>query len=230
MPRVPKTLLAAGDVQGDVAAVERLVDEADRLDAHLIAVIGDLSPSGEPSDEALRRVFTTLGEAGIPTFWVPGPHDVPLHTYLRESHAIEVVHPFLHGVHQTVAIVRGLVVAGMGGEVVDDAATVREETDRLRYPGWEAEYRLRVLRDLDEYDRLFLFATPVAHKGLGHAGSEVLAEMVKTYVPRVVVAPSASPGEMRLGTSLIVAPGSLARGEYAVVDLRQHTVRHAALV
>jgi Icc-related predicted phosphoesterase len=230
MPRTPRNLLAIGDVHGDVGALERLLDRIDGTSVQAIAVVGDLTAEEQPSEEALRRIFRALGEAGTTTVWVPGRHDSPLQAYLRESHAIEVVHPFLHGVHQTVALIHGsLLVAGFGGEVVDEAETVREEASFLRYPGWEAEYRLKVLREFDEYHKLFLFATPVAHKGLGRRGSEVLAELVKTYAPRVVVAPAEEPGQAWLGTSLVVNPGSLCRGQYAVVDLREMSVVHQSL-
>jgi Icc-related predicted phosphoesterase len=51
----------------------------------------------------------------------------------------------------------------------------------------------------------------------------VLAELVGTYRPRLVV----SGGEQRtgmLGRSLVVAPGSVRAGDYAVADLLEHSV------
>jgi Icc-related predicted phosphoesterase len=55
------------------------------------------------------------------------------------------------------------------------------------------------------------------------AGSEVLAELVNTHRPRLVVCGGDRGAEM-LGRSLVVAPGRLRDGEYAVADLHSHDV------
>jgi Icc-related predicted phosphoesterase len=67
-----------------------------------------------------------------------------------------------------------------------------------------------------------MFATPPAHKGLNRPGSEAVAELVGTYRPRVVVCGGDSLIES-LGTSLVVAPGSLGPGQYAIADLHAKT-------
>jgi uncharacterized protein len=151
---------------------------------------------------------------------VPGPEDAPVQDYLRQAHGIEVVATSLHGVHGTVSFGSGghVVFAGFGGEVVDDPEAQREETERLSYPGWEAEYRLKLLRELDEHQLALLFFTPPAHKGLGEPGSEVLAELVNTHRARIVVCGGQQRSEM-LGRSLVVSPGNLGDGYYAIADL-----------
>jgi Icc-related predicted phosphoesterase len=55
------------------------------------------------------------------------------------------------------------------------------------------------------------------------AGSEVLAELVNTHRPRLVVCGGDRGTEM-LGRSLVVAPGRLHDGQYAVADLHSHDV------
>jgi Icc-related predicted phosphoesterase len=155
---------------------------------------------------------------------VPGAGDAPVDRYLREAHNIEVAFPFLHGVHGTAAFASSQVLfAGIGGEVSDNPDEPRQETEWLRYPRWEAEYRLKLLRELDYNELVLLFSTPPAHKGLALAGSEVLAELVNTYRARLVVCG----GERRvevLGRSVTVAPGSLVDGHYAVADLHDRAV------
>jgi hypothetical protein len=140
--------------------------------------------------------------------------------YLREAHNLEVVFPQLHGVHGTAALAPGghVVFAGLGGEVVDEPGTARDESGRLRYPAWEAEYRLKIARELDEHQLVLLLWSHPAHKGRGTPGSEVLAELVNTYRPRLVVC-GGPRGTETLGRSLVVAPGSLREGHYAVADL-----------
>jgi Icc-related predicted phosphoesterase len=109
----------------------------------------------------------------------------------------------------------------MGGDVSDDPDAPRDELQRLRYPRWEPEYRLKLVRELDEHELVLLLATPPAHKGHGTTGSEVLTELIASHRPRLVV----SGGERRvemIGRSLVVAPGSLGDGHYAVADLHAH--------
>jgi uncharacterized protein len=224
MARLTRIVCAAGP-SGSTAAIARLIEAADHHDAQAILVVGDLGAIAE-GPASHRAVFRALAARGYPAFWVPGPGDAPLASYLREAHNVEVVHPTVHGVHGTAAVGQGeVVVAGLGGEISDDPDDPRDETDRLRYPRWEAEYRLKILRELPEHERILLFHTRPAHKGLGTEGSEAVAELVGTYRPRLVVC-GGDRGRETLGRSLVVAPGSLRSGQYAVVDLQR---REAAL-
>ena len=65
-----------------------------------------------------------------------------------------------------------------------------------------------------------LFWTPPAHKGLDWPGSEAVAGLVGAYRPRVVVC-AGERGVEELGRSLVVAPGRIGDGEYAVVQLHE---------
>ena len=230
-PHRVSRILCAAEPHGSADAISALVDAAGDLDVQAIALVGDLS--GDDVDRATdyRSLFRELGRAGHPTYWVPGPSDAPVGEYLREANNIEIVYPLLRGVHGTAAFAPGTVLfAGFGGEVDDDQAANRDEQERLRYPAWEAEYRLKVLeRELSEHDqRVLLFATPPAHKGLGKPGSEALAELVATHRARIVVC-GGERGTMMLGRTLIVAPGRLADGEYAVADLHSRSAELSEL-
>lgn len=213
------TLVVAGSVGGDVEALGRLLAEG-RQERMALVLVGDLGRSGQP--ETLRAVFKAVGAAGCPAFWIPGAGDAPIQDYLRESFNMETVFEQLRGVHGTMALAPGPVLfGGMGGEIVDDRDTVRDEDTRLHYPAWEAEYRLKVLRELEfkDYPLVLLLGTPPAHKGTGQPGSEALAELVKTHRARVALVAGDEPLEERLGTTLVVCPGRLADGHYAVVDV-----------
>jgi Icc-related predicted phosphoesterase len=221
-------ILCAADPKGSADALERLLAGAEEHDVQAVAIVGDLT-GGDDAAESYRSVFRSLGSAALPTYWVPGPGDAPIDHYLREAHNIEIVFPFLHGIHGTAAFAPGYVLfAGFGGEVGDDPDGARDERERLRYPRWEAEYRLKLVRELDEHQLVLLFSTHPAHKGHGTAGSEALAELIGTYRPRLVVC-GGDRGDEMLGRSLVVAPGSLADGHYAVVDLHAHQVQHLEL-
>jgi hypothetical protein len=218
------TILCAAAPRGSDDAVERLLEVAQRRAVDAIALVGDLGGDGGGQD-AYRRVFRALGRAGRPAYWVPGPGDAPLGPYLRESHAIEAVHPMVRGVHGTAAFTPDahVVVAGMGGELDDDPDSERDERTRLRYPRWEAEYRLKVLDELAEHARILLFCTPPAHKGMGTQGSDTVAELVNTHRPRLAVC-DGERGAVMLGVTLVVAPGSMVDGCCAIADLRSQHV------
>jgi Icc-related predicted phosphoesterase len=212
-------VMCAADPRGDVEALERMLGAAEASQVQAVALVGDLK--GDRGGQGYRDVFNALGESGLPAFWVPGPEDAPVATYLREAYNMELVFTSLHGVHGGAAFAPGPVLfAGIGGEVSDDPDGPRDEQERLRYPRWEAEYRLKLLRELKDYELVLLFSTPPAHKGLDRPGSEALAELVATYRARLVVC-GGERGTELIGRTLVVAPGSLADGHYAVADLHE---------
>jgi hypothetical protein len=213
-------ILCASRPSGSVEGIKRLLEVAAESGAQAIAIVGDLS-NGQ---EGPRELFHALGRAQQPVYWVPGQADAPGGRYLRESYNIEIACPQLRGVHGTVAFAPDALVAfaGMGGAVSDDPDAPRDEDTSLRYPRWEAAYRLKVVTVLDYNELVMLFATPPAHKGRNLPGSDAVAELIGTYRPRLVV----TGGEAQIteiGRSLIVAPGSLAEGSYAVADLHART-------
>ncbi|MEA2231509.1 MAG: uncharacterized protein QOD83_1325 [Solirubrobacteraceae bacterium] len=227
MGRRVTRVLCAGDPRGDGDAVARLADVAGEHDAQAIALVGDLTADGDSA--GYRAVFKALGKTGLPSFWVPGPADAPVAGYLREAHNMEVVFPFLHGLHGTVAFADGHVLfAGIGGEISDDPHAPREEIERLSYPRWEAEYRLKLVRELDEHQLVLMFWSAPAHKGLGIGGSEEVAELIATYRPRLAVC-AGEPGSQLIGRTQIVSPGSLADGQWAIADLHTHEVELGTL-
>lgn len=226
-----RRVLCAADPQGSEEAIGALLRTAEDLDIQAIALVGDLAGRGDDRAAEYRSLFRALGRAGHHTYWVPGRSDAPVYEYLREAHNTEIVYSFLRGVHGTVAFAPGTVlVAGFGGEVDDDPTGPRDELRRLRYPRWEVEYRLKLLeRELSEYEQpILLFSTPPAHKGLGIQGSEALAQLTATHRARLVVS-GGERGTVMLGRSLVVAPGSLADGSYAVADLHARTAELSEL-
>lgn len=217
-------LLCIADPRGDGGVITRTLEVTRGRDVDAIAAVGDLAGLGA-SAKGFRAVLHALGESGLPAYWVPGPRDAPVQDYLREAQNSEIVFPLLHGVHGTAAFAPGhILVAGMGGTVDDDADAARDEVAELRYPRWEAEYRLKLVREFGEHELVLLFWSMPAHKGHHSAGSEALAGLVNTHRPRLVVC-GGPPGSATLGTSLVVSPGSLADGCFAIADLQAREAR-----
>jgi uncharacterized protein len=224
-----RKLVAVAGIGAEVHSLEQLFGELSERGADAVAVVGDLGAPWSKAD-TYRAIFRALGEGNRPTFWVPGRIDAPLGDYLRESYNMEIAYPFLHGVHGTVALAPGDVLfAGMGGEISDDLETIRAEEALVRYAGWEVEYRLKVIREFDVDEQVFLFSTPPAHKGLHQPGSEVLAGLIKTYNPRLAIVGGEELAQEELARTLVVCPGRLDHGDYAVVDLGTGSVEAATL-
>jgi uncharacterized protein len=219
-----RKVLAVGGINGDVDLLGSLFEEFSDEPIDAVAVVGDLGAPWSKAD-TYRAIFKTLGHADVQAFWVPGTNDAPISDYLRESYNMEIAYPKLRGVHATAAIGPDHVLfAGIGGDIVDDPETRRSEEALLRYPGWEAEYRFKVVGEFKDYPKVFLFTTRPAHKGLHEAGSEVLAELINTYRPRFVVTAGDEPSEEGLGSSVVVAPGRLDQGRYALIDFHSSAV------
>jgi uncharacterized protein len=213
-------VLCVADPVGSLEALETLIGAAE--DVQAIALVGALG--GDAT--SLRALFKTLMRTDLPAYWVPGPGDAPIADYLREAANAEVVAARLRGLHGTAALAPDghVLFAGFGGEVSDDPEAEREEIDRLSYPRWEPEYHLKIVREFDEHQVVLLFSTPPAHKGVGSEGAEVLAELVATYRPRLVVCGGERGSEL-IGRTPVVAPGSLREGYYAIADIHSHDVQ-----
>jgi uncharacterized protein len=232
MSRLSKIIAAAGP-NGNVEAVRKFGEQAADIRADAIFLVGSLTPkSADPREYG--QVLKALGQTKLPTFYIPGPEDAPFGEFLREAANIEIVFPHIRGVHGTFAMAPGHdLVTGLGGEIVDDIATRREEIETLRYPGWELEYRLKFLNELKDYPRIFLFTTFPEHKGLHQQGSSVVAEVIKTYKPRLTLVAGREHKHEMIGTSLLIGLGSLAEGAFTVIDLRSNeskpgVLRHTA--
>jgi Icc-related predicted phosphoesterase len=213
-------ILCAGNPQGSVEAIRRLLALADERDVQAIALVGDLGAA----HDGYREVFRALAASASPVYWVPGPADAPSDRYLREAYNIETAFPLLHGVHGTAAFgPGGVLFAGMGGDINDGPEGAQDDRKRLSYPRWELEYRLKLLREVEYNELVLLLWTPPAHKGIGSSGSQAVAELVNTYRPRLVICGGEQMSEV-LGRSPVLSPGNLRTGQYAVADLRSQSV------
>jgi uncharacterized protein len=122
-----RRILAAAEPRGDIGRLTQLLELAQPAEADAIALLGDLTGDGDT--KPYRDILKALGAARLQTFWVPGPRDAPLASYLRESYNLEAVFSFLHGIHGTIALSPDYVLfAGMGGET----STTRKPSGRSR--------------------------------------------------------------------------------------------------
>ncbi|GIW45999.1 MAG: hypothetical protein KatS3mg077_3281 [Candidatus Binatia bacterium] len=176
--------------------------------------------------ESIMKFFRSLDRLGVPVFLVPGRNDAPERFFLQAAFNSEIVEKNIHMVHRSFApLGRGFVVAGFGGEVTSND---RDHEFFLRYPGWEAEFSLDFLRHLEQVKILLTHTAPAAplegeHKANGH---EAISHILKTYSPHLAVCsrPDGQKGKVVIGTTLVVSPGHLANGDYAIVDVEDKEV------
>jgi Icc-related predicted phosphoesterase len=176
--------------------------------------------------ESVSRFFRALDQLGVPVFVVPGRNDAPERFFLQAAFNSEVVEPHIHVVHRSFApLGRGFVVAGFGGEIT---ANERDHEFFLQYPGWEAQFSLDFLRHLEQVKILLTHTAPATPlEGSTQAnGHEAISHILKTYNPLVAVCShlGGQKGKAVVGKTLVVSPGHLANGDYAVIDLEEKTV------
>ncbi len=176
--------------------------------------------------QSINRFFGFLNALGVPVYIVPGKNDAPERFFLQAAFNTEIVAPHVYMVHRSFAPLGGnVVVAGFGGEITHDE---REHEFFLRYPGWEAEFSLDFLRHLDQ-EKILLFHTPPTDKLKGEEGDighEIVGHIIKTYDPRFAVASrqSGRKGKLVVGNTMVVCPGRLSEGYYAILDTREREV------
>ncbi|GIX46772.1 MAG: hypothetical protein KatS3mg131_0983 [Candidatus Tectimicrobiota bacterium] len=93
---------------------------------------------------------------------------------------------------------------------------------------WEATFALDFLRHL-EGEKLLLFHTPPAGVFEGEAepgGHEAVSHLIKTYDPRFAFCSrqGGQKGRLLVGNTLVVCPGQLRQGDYAILDTRERRV------
>jgi hypothetical protein len=113
---------------------------------HVTRILCAAAPRG--STDAIEQLREVAADQNI---------DATVATYLREAFNVEAVSSLLHWIHGTLAFTSGQsVIAGLGGEISDDLDANRDEIERLRNPRWEAEYRLKILDEHAEHERMLV--------------------------------------------------------------------------
>jgi Icc-related predicted phosphoesterase len=204
-------------------ALERL--DEDRPDAILIAgaVLGEEADAAGTFAGAYRR----LEQAGVAAYGVPGEADAPERAYYAATVGQESAGrgrtTCVHGAFAP-APRNPYAVAGFGGRITDDE---RDHERSLRYPGWELLARLHLLRDIDQVPLLLFHHPPADASDVdldaagNHIGHPAVTEAITTWRPRVAACAGVRPGQGWLGRTLVVSPGRLDEGDYAVVDARR---------
>jgi len=195
---------------------------------------GDIELECQEDASVYAEFFDFMGDWGLPTYVVPGNMDAPRRRYFETFWEEPTTGDFVHCVHGSPAflcLVDRFLVAGVGGEIVERGG---EDFFVLQIPRWEAEFLMFVVRHFEER-KIFLFHTPPVgaldlDKGQ-HKGSRVVNDLIETYEPWLVFCGHAhnSRGKEMIGSTLVVNPGSLKAGNYAIVDSERREVEFRTL-
>lgn len=218
-----RAVLFAGNIIGEdarVHAFEKALEtgKAPEIDDVLLKELEDKAVA------AYEAFFDGLGTLEVPVFVVPGYLDAPERLYLQASLNHEVVAPSVHMVHRSFVPLPGenLVVTGFGGSITDTGE--RENRLVLMYPDWEAFFAFEFLRHVKQTP-FFIFHTPPRRDPVDNdrgrpVGQHVVEELIKTYRPRYALVGTARDGRgtVTIGTTLVINPGPLHDGYYAILD------------
>jgi Icc-related predicted phosphoesterase len=223
--------IAAVFVLGNItpAGARRQAYQAQVLSGQIPApVVEALDRESRLTGQSYANVFTLLGNLGVPVYLIPGEHDAPFTTLTGALQAhwgtgrLILAHRAVH------ALPSGDAVAGFGGLLTaarDDARLL------LHFPDWMAQNAFENLAAFSSVfrearRRIFLFAMPPRAANLDlhggtHTGDETLNTIIKTYKPHLVCCGGSdgNRGVEVIDSALVVRPGSLVEGSYAVVDL-----------
>ena len=224
-------ILALADLDGAVPPRGALRDvyEAAGIDAVVFA--GSVLPPGDVSRRDAMRLYTAFFDAlaavNLPAVVVPGHLDTPTGLFGRAAARYASRTPPIAAVDRAVAsLVRGVVVGGLGG-LLEIAATERT----LR----EALLALDALRHYTG-PRLLLVHTPprgqVVDRDDGrHVGRRAVNRLIAQVGAPLAVCGYAHEGQGKddIDGTLVVNPGPLADGCYAIIDPLQGAVQFGVL-
>ncbi|MCM1322435.1 MAG: metallophosphoesterase family protein [Bacteroides sp.] len=209
--------LVISDIHGDTAVLDRLDGEFKQADAVLFA--GDFSKCFEP--QTAKPVLEALLKKHETIFAVTGNCDEP--AFIEELEKADIC------VQNSLVFRDSLVFAGSGGALHFTGDTPNERSDE------ELVSDLRVIEQqpdkiADEWGNLILIAhQPPFNTGCdtissgSHVGSVLLRSFIEKYQPLAVVTGHIheSFAADTIGKSLIINPGSLAEGRYAVLEIER---------
>ena len=246
--------LVFSDVHGEFDPLQELVHKMPQLGCDVALFCGDIVRGHARGDEflAARReerepdpfapevraeraedyamyaeFYQALRSAPFRIFAVPGNMDAPEGRYLRAALADAGKDSLVEVVHRSLTRLGPYVISGVGGEMTE---ADREEFFILRYPRWEADHCFRLFEYV-QGERIMVLHTPpvgeVVDRDDGrHKGCQVVNDLINTWRPALAVCGHAhdAAGYEMMGDSLVVNPGALKGGHYAVVDIERRDV------
>jgi Icc-related predicted phosphoesterase len=174
----------------------------------------------EQNAQLYHTFYENMREVDLPIVTIPGNVDSPLLQYMMIDLEERKRNPKLCEVHCSLSALEGqFFVFGFGGEITED---VKEDYFVLQYPRCDVEPYFGTLAALSS--KILLFHTPpIGSLDLDdgkHKGCQVVNDLIEKYKPHWVFCGHAhgARGKENIGDSIVVNPGALKNGFYALVD------------
>jgi Icc-related predicted phosphoesterase len=170
--------------------------------------------------EHLKQFLLTLTDTQKIIFVVPGYNDAPEALYFKTVYSYANIYPNLRTVHEMMFREDPFWVAGFGGDI-----TLSEDNRELvlQYSSTWAEFSLRRLEYFPGEKILLFHSPPVCRLDVSngeHYGILLINEIIERVSPQLVMCGRAKSGQgmVKLGNTVVVNPGPLCEGNYAIID------------
>jgi Icc-related predicted phosphoesterase len=220
-------ILALADLDGEVPPRGALRDVHGATGIEGVVFAGSVLPPGDVSARDAKRLYTAFFDAlaalGLPAVVVPGHLDTPLVLFRQVATAYASHTPPIVVVDRAVAsLVRSVVVGGVGGLLAEDHSA--EEIATTERTLRDALLALAALRQYTG-PRVLLVHTPPRgrvvdrHDGR-HVGRRAVNRLIADVGAPVAVCGYAHEGQGKddIDGTVVVNPGPLADGCYAIID------------
>lgn len=174
----------------------------------------------EQGKESLREFAEVLAKTSRPVYFLPGESDAPEEEYFHVVYSYGNIYPNLHQAHERLYREEFFWVAGFGGGL---STTDDERSLLLHYTQPWAQFACRHWRYLTGEKVLLFHTPPVSRLDKSkdeRKGAVFLNELIEELSPKLVFHGMAEKGQgwVKLGETVVVNPGFLRDGCYAVVE------------
>lgn len=175
-----------------------------------------------------EKFYNFIKEVNIPFASVPGNMDAPEKRYFSAAYDFALKSKNINIAQENILKFNDFILSGFGGEIVEGS---KESFFVLVCPRVEVNYSLRRLKYIKE-KKILLFHTPpigdvVDIEDGHHRGSVIVNDLIKIIKPTLVFCGHAhtAKGHEIIEGALVVNPGALKKGNYALVDTKDRKVQ-----
>jgi Icc-related predicted phosphoesterase len=247
-------IFAISDFHGAIEVLDDLKKKVVEVKPNLIVFTGDVVKGYARGDEWLDAIaqkrtpdmtkesikqeeeedlklyeefYGNLNELNIPVVTIPGNMDAPEERFFSQVLNFTLYSDNIHVVQENLVKVKKYIVAGFGGEITESS---KETFFVLQYPRREVEFGIRRVKFI-KGTKILLFHTPpvgdvVDIEGNTHRGTLVVNDIIKDIKPALVFCGHAhkAKGYEMISDTLVINPGALKKGNFAIVDTEKMKV------
>jgi hypothetical protein len=241
-------IFAISDFHGAIEILDNLKKKAVEVNPNLIVFTGDVvkgyARGGEwldaisqkrAPDRTKERIeqekeedlklyeefYRSLNELNIPVVTIPGNMDAPEERFFSHVLNFTLSSDNIHVVQESLIKVGKYIISGFGGEITESS---KETFFVLQYPRKEVEFGIRRVKFIKGH-KILLFHTPpvgnvVDKEENTHRGTSVVNDIIKEIKPTLVFCGHAhkAKGYEMISNTLVVNPGALKKGHFAIVE------------